>query len=144
MLIYKNNKPYLDLSLGYGNNLQFSGTIISVYRTLKSFLTSDFSDVEEKVIQEFKNLSQNTNLLFSIQINKNTTESLLNFIFNKLSFLNIRIILIIDDDDFEFLQTRLKNKTYQNISLECQEKDLISEFSNFIKKDDLFIFFLLI
>ncbi len=137
MLIYKNNKPYLDLSLGYGNNLQLSGTIISVYRTLKSFLTSDFSDVEEKVIQEFKNLSQNTNLLFSIQINKNTTESLLNFIFNKLSFLNIRIILIIDDDDFEFLQTRLKNKTYQNISLECQEKDLISEFSNFIKKDDI-------
>lgn len=137
MLIYKNNKTYLDLSLGYGDNLQLSGTIISVYRTLKSFLTSDFSDVEEKIIQEFKDLSKNTNLLFSIQINKNITENLLDFIFNKLFFLNIRILLIVDDDDFEIIQTRLKNKVYQDVYLECQEEDLISEFSDFIKKDDI-------
>lgn len=137
MLIYKNNKEYLDLSIGYGNNLQLSGTIISVYRTLKSFLTSDFSDVEKKIIQEFKDLIKKTNLLFSIQINKNITESLLDFIFNKLSVLDIRILLIIDDNDFEFLRSRLKNKVYKDVLLECQEKDLVSEFSDFIKKDDI-------
>ena len=137
MLTYKNNKTYLDLSLGYGNNLQLSSTIISVYRTIKSFLTTDFSDVEEKIIQEFKDLSQKTNLLLPIQINKNITERLLDFIFNKLSLLNIRILLIIDDNDFKFIQTRLENKIYQDVFLECQEKDLISEFSDFIKKDDI-------
>ncbi|MEE0992494.1 MAG: hypothetical protein UH542_05910 [Bacteroidales bacterium] len=137
MLTYKNNKTYLDLSLGYGDNLQLSGTIISVYRTLKSFLTTDFSGVEEKIIQEFKDLSQKSNLLFSIQINKNITDRLLDFIFNKLSLLNIRILLIIDDNDFKFIQTRLKNKVYQDVFLECQEKDLISEFSDFMKKDDI-------
>ena len=137
MLTYKNNKTYLDLSLGYGDNLQLSGTIISVYRTLKSFLTTDFSGVEEKIIQEFKELSQKSNLLFSIQINKNITDRLLDFIFNKLSLLNIRILLIIDDNDFKFIQTRLKNKVYQDVFLECQEKDLISEFSDFMKKDDI-------
>ncbi len=137
LIIFTDNLSIADISVGVGQNLQLSFSLTQIMYKFSSFFKSDFQKTEDKVIKELENLSKKNKLLLSIQLHKNTSQNLIDFICNNLTKLNINIILIIDSEDINYLKLKSNLGEYNEIIVDCKKEDIYKEFEGITPREDI-------
>ena len=128
LIIFNDNLNITDISIGVGQNLQLGFSLTQMMNKFSSFLKSDFKKAEDRVIKELENLSKKNKLLLSIQLYKNTSKNLIEFICNDLTKINAKIILIIDSEDISYLKLKSNLGKHNEIIVNYKEEDIYNEF----------------
>lgn len=136
LMIFNDNLNTADISIGVGQNLQFSFSLIQMINKFSSFFKTNFQKAEEKIIKEIENLSKKNNLLLTIQLYKNTSQNLIDFICNNLTKLNIRIVLIIDIEDLSYLKLKSNFGKHEEVVIDCKKEDIYNEFEGLASRED--------
>ena len=136
LMIFNDNLNTADISIGVGQNLQFSFSLIQMINKFSSFFKTNFQKAEEKIIKEIENLSKKNNLLLTIQLYKNTSQNLIDFICNNLTKLNIRIVLIIDIEDLSYLKLKSNFGKHEEVVIDCKKEDIYNEFEGLVSRED--------
>lgn len=136
LIIFNDNMSIADISIGVGQNLQFAFSLTQIMYKFSSFFKADFQKAEDKVIKELENLSKKNKLLLSIQLYKNTSQNLIDFICNDLTKLNVKIILIIDAEDINYLKLKSNLGKHNEIIVDCKKEDIYNEFEGITPRED--------
>ena len=137
LIIFNDNLNITDISIGVGQNLQLGFSLTQMMNKFSSFLKSDFKKAEDRVIKELKNLSKKNKLLLSIQLYKNTSKNLIEFICNDLTKINAKIILIIDSEDISYLKLKSNLGKHNEIIVNYKEEDIYNEFEKIISRENI-------
>lgn len=137
LIIFNDNLNITDISIGVGQNLQLGFSLTQMMNKFSSFLKSDFKKAEDRVIKELENLSKKNKLLLSIQLYKNTSKNLIEFICNDLTKINAKIILIIDSEDISYLKLKSNLGKHNEIIVNYKEEDIYNEFEKIISRENI-------
>lgn len=137
LLVFNNELNRIDLEIGVGQAIQVNIPITQMFNKFCSFLKSDFDNLEKKILDELNSLTKKNNLLLTIQLYINTSNSLIDFIFNELTKLDLKILLIVDSEDNNFLNIKGNLQSVPNISIECTIQDLYCEFEGLLSKNEI-------
>ena len=137
ILFFNNEQVNPSLNVGLGNTLQVNIPITQIFNKFQSFIKSDFNNLEDKIINELNIITRKNNLLLPIQMYKNTSNNLVNFVFNRLVELNINLIIIIDEEDAIYLKEKINMHNIPNVIVDFKIDDIYSEFEGLLSLDDI-------
>jgi len=137
IIVFKNYSNQMEFELGVGQAFQVNVPVSQIIDKFSSFIKSDFNNLENKVINEINSLAKNNNFLLPIQLYKNTSERLVNFLCNEITKLDIRIILIIDSEDINTLKYKGRLPDIPSVIVECKKENLYTEFNKYLSNTDI-------
>lgn len=137
LLFFNNEQVNANLDIGVGNTIQANIPITQILNKFQSFIKSDFNNLEDKIVNELNNITKKNNLLFSIQLYKNTSDNLIDFIFNRLIGLDIHLIIIVDEEDAIYLKKKTNFQSIPNVIVDCKIDEINSIFENLLSKNDI-------
>ena len=137
LLVFKTENNTVDLEIGIGNPIQTTIPISQILNKFRNFIKSDFDNLENKVTNELDILAKKNNLLLPIQLYKNTSNNLLNLIFNRLTNLDIKILIIVNEEDLIYLKQKIDFDSIPNVILDYQIEDIYFEFEDLLSKNDI-------
>ena len=137
LLFFNNEQVNANLDIGVGNTIQANISITQILNKFQSFIKSDFNNLEDKIVNELNNITKKNNLLFSIQLYKNTSDNLIDFIFNRLIGLDIHLIIIVDEEDAIYLKKKINFQSIPNVIVDCKIDEINSIFEDLLSKNDI-------
>lgn len=137
LLVFKNESNNTDLEIGIGSSIQTNIPITQILNKFRNFIKLDFDNLDNKVTNELDMLAKKNNLLLPIQLYKNTSNNLLNLIFNRLINLDIKILIVINEEDIIYLKEKLDFDSIPNVIVDYKIEDICFEFEDSLSKNDI-------